>query len=82
MENAPNDTLLATNYFLALASTCNDERNVDARLTSLSAQISDMPTPTALEQGMVTFVKNLTPLIGQHKEMEKAASAILAGKLL
>jgi len=82
LKDAPDDTLLAANYFLALASICDDDAGVDARLTSLSQQILTMRTPTALERGMVTFVEDLSPLIGQHKALEKASQAILAGKPL
>ena len=82
LEQAPNDTVLAAHYFLALASTCNENISVDDRLMSLSQKISDMPAPTALERGMVEFVDNLTPLIGQRKALEKQAQAILAGRPL
>lgn len=80
-KDAPNDTLIAASYFLALASICNDEAaRVDDRLTSLSRQIADMPSSTALERAMKKFIEDLTPLIGQHKAMEKSARAILSGK--
>lgn len=81
LKNAPDDTLLATHYFFALASICShDAANMDARLISLSQQIKQMPASTALDRGMVEFVAELTPLIGQHKDLEKSARAILSGR--